>query len=98
MTGGQQDEIVRRLRAAGVAARYGFKPMHTQPEYAGSKPVLARYGGKAADASREVVYFPLDPHLLTNNDDLAKTCFGVCRAVLGEGLLTRPAATLATTP
>lgn len=57
LTRGRQDKIVAGLRAVGVEARHGFKPMRRQPEYLNvnwpAEPT------KADIASREVIYLPL---------------------------------------
>ncbi len=57
LTAMRQEEIVIALRNLEMGARYGFKPMHVQPEYRGHQTV----GGLQAErASREVIYLPMN--------------------------------------
>lgn len=62
MTAEQQDMLVRELRAAGIEARHFFKPMSAQPEFLSCRTVGS---GKAAVASREGVYLPVQPGVTT---------------------------------
>lgn len=57
LTRGRQQEVVRRLNDAGVAARMGFKPMSCQPEYDRWVARISNLG--AMRAAEEVFYFPL---------------------------------------
>lgn len=56
----QQNEIVRKLNAAGVAVRHGFKPMSEQPEFMESREATTL---RAFHLSQEVLYFPISPGL-----------------------------------
>ena len=58
LTWERQTAIVRALNEAGIAARHGFKPMHTQEEYKGCRAVG---GENALKASLEVLYLPANP-------------------------------------
>ncbi len=60
LSSGIQDFIVNTLNKQGVAARHGFKPMSSQPEfqYLDNK---ARNYPNAAKASQEVIYLPVSP-------------------------------------
>lgn len=74
---GMLDVVVNALRAAGVEARHGFKPMHQQEEYLDCR----RVGGhNAALASQEVLYLPLQPGVVTA--DSARLAFDTIRRVL----------------
>lgn len=58
LTPDRQTELICELRASGVAARHGFKPISTQEEY--------RYRVKSCPqallASQEVIYLPIAPN------------------------------------
>lgn len=56
LTGEVQIQLVTALRAAGFAARYGFKPMSSQLEFKACRTVGT---GNALVASREVIYLPM---------------------------------------
>ncbi len=65
----KQEEVVIALRNSGTAARYGFKPMHVQPEYQGFQAV----GGTQAErASKEVIYLPMDASSVRGFDIIQK--------------------------
>lgn len=73
-----QGRVVTELRAEGIEARHGFKPMHEQEEYRGCQ----RVGGEQADmASREVVYLPISPGKTTRED--CRRAFEVIRRIVG---------------
>lgn len=56
----QQIQLIRNLHAAGIAARFGFKPMHWQREF--SKCRLVCDGlSQASIASLKIIYLPLAP-------------------------------------
>jgi dTDP-4-amino-4,6-dideoxygalactose transaminase len=58
----QQNEIVKRLQAAGIQARHGFKTMSSQPEFKDCRLVG---NGAAYRAAREVIYLPISPGATT---------------------------------
>lgn len=70
-----QDEIVRKLRANGIEARHGFKPMHAQGEFKGCRRVD---GENAERASREVIYLPVNPGVTKRED--AERAFDIVRS------------------
>lgn len=76
-----QNLIIRNINSYGLAARHGFKPMSSQPEYQG----CYSYGGsEAVTASREVIYLPLrlfDRWPLA--EDSAKRAFNIIRRCVG---------------
>lgn len=55
LTYDRQDWIVRGLHGEGIQARHGFKPMTAQREFRGKALP------KALKASKEVIYFPVEP-------------------------------------
>ena len=57
LTAEKQREAIESLRREGTAARYGFKPMRSLPEFADPADPP---GPEATAASREVIYLPLD--------------------------------------
>lgn len=64
LTQPEQDRVVSRLRASGVQARHGFKPLSSQPEY--SQPPAKKKPRRPANpeayaAAREVIYLPVEP-------------------------------------
>lgn len=61
MTVETQRAIVKALQAAGIAARYGFKPMRRQEEWNLSD--TAEW--ESDRASREVIYLPVQPGVTT---------------------------------
>lgn len=80
MTAERQKELVAALRAAGVEARHGFKPMTWQPEFfveADRQPK----GWESDRAASEIVYIPLTPGDVT--DETVATAGRVLRDVLG---------------
>jgi perosamine synthetase len=65
LTKERQDELVAEVKAAGVAARHGFAPMHLQTEFRHCR----RIGGEAAEvASREIIYLPMREDSLAGLD------------------------------
>lgn len=58
----QQNEIVKRLQAAGIAARHAFRPMSSQEEFKSCRLIG---NGVAAKAAREVIYLPISPGATT---------------------------------
>jgi len=71
-----QGHLVRELNRMGIAARHGFKPMSRQEEYknckrvVGFKEMWSSVSGwtgmsKADNASREVIYLPIQPGVTT---------------------------------
>lgn len=62
----QQDWIVKRLNEEGVKARHGFKPCSTQPEYKSFNT-----GPTALEASRSVIYLPVQPGMKKADADKA---------------------------
>lgn len=58
----KQTEIVIALQRAGIAARFGFKPMTLQEEYASCRKVG---GENARRAGHEIIYLPLTPGQVT---------------------------------
>lgn len=63
MTSAVQTDLVRRLRAGGIEARHGFKPMTWQEEYR-SAPCWG--GSTAGILAREVIYLPIQPGRTTD--------------------------------
>lgn len=71
-----QAELVSRLKSSGVDARQSFKPLHLQEEYKGCRYV----GDETAEReSRESLYLPLTPHLVTERT--VKTAARVIREI-----------------
>jgi dTDP-4-amino-4,6-dideoxygalactose transaminase len=71
------DRVVPILRQRGIEARHGFKPLGMQPEYHEG----ACYAPEAYQASREVMYLPLDPRLTREDADRAvATLLELCPA------------------
>lgn len=63
MTFEQQEQVVHKLKQKGIAARHGFKPMSSQPEY----QHLRRNNtdvSRAYAAASEVFYLPLSETML----------------------------------
>lgn len=58
MTWDEQDKIVAALKAEGIAARHGFKPMRMQPEFKNCKYIGM---GNSVKCSQETFYLPLTP-------------------------------------
>jgi perosamine synthetase len=54
----EQDRIVNTLKAHGIQARHGFKPLSEQDEYRYERSIPV---GRALKASAEVIYLPLYP-------------------------------------
>lgn len=75
----EQKALVGALNAAGIAARYSFKPMSTQPEFINYKVIGKEE--QAARAAREVIYLPVYPD--TPLQDVSKA-FKVIREVTGR--------------
>ena len=75
-----QDGVVRELRAAGIEARYGFKPMRRQEEWA--KDWGGGFEWESDRASREVVYLPVR-HGETTREDCQRAFEIVRRIVEG---------------
>jgi perosamine synthetase len=65
MDGEQQRQVVRSLQDAGVAARFGFKPMSQQEEFRSCRVIG---NGNAARLASEVIYLPVVPGRTTNAD------------------------------
>ena len=65
LTGDRQDAIVAALNAAGIAARHAFKPMSEQLEFKACRVVG---NGNAARLAREIIYLPLTPGQVTEED------------------------------
>lgn len=78
LTAARQDAAVQALKAAGVAARHGFRPLHLQEEYRACSFVG---GGNALRASTEVITLPLSPGAVTEAD--CARAFDVLRRALG---------------
>ncbi len=53
------NEVVAALRAKGIEARHGFKPMSGQAEYARCRRVVGPDGSMAERLAQEVLYLPL---------------------------------------
>lgn len=74
----QQSRIVSALKAVGIQARHGFKPMHLQEEYRHCRVI----GGDAAEkAAREVIYLPVVPGYTTQES--CRKAFEVIKSTLG---------------
>lgn len=71
MTDDLQTGIICDLRANGIEARHGFKPITTQKQFRMNKRVG---GDEARRASREVIYLPLDESM---TQERAKTAFDI---------------------
>lgn len=63
----KQNELIRKLRAAGIAARHGFKPMCDQQEFIKCRMIADDNinGTKSRLASKEVLYLPIQPGITT---------------------------------
>ncbi len=75
----RQERAVRRLCAEGIAARTGFRPCSSQPEFEGCRKVS---GEKAAAAAREVMVLPVEPGRTTREG--VRRAWELLRAELGE--------------
>lgn len=78
-----QTALVRALRAEGIEARHGFKPMSWQRQFKGCRVVSgveAGWATRADEAATEVVSLPLHPALTA---DRVGRAFEVMREVLG---------------
>lgn len=64
MTWEEQDKIVAALKAVGIQARHGFKPMHMQPEFKNCKYIGK---GNSVKCSNETLYLPLKPGYVTSS-------------------------------
>jgi len=64
MTWEEQDKIVAALKAVGIQARHGFKPMHMQPEFKNCKYIGK---GNSVKCSQETLYLPLKPGYVTSS-------------------------------
>lgn len=65
LTKHQQERIILALRGKEIPARYGFKPMLEQVEYAGLRGYTKDYYlSEASVASREVIYLPIQPGVI----------------------------------
>lgn len=69
-----QDSVVSALKAEGIAARHGFRPMGSQREYRGSPRV-----GRLAVPPPEIVYLSLDPSV--SRDDVSRA-FAILRRLV----------------
>lgn len=79
LTREKQKKVVDLLRTEGYAARYGFKPMSYQREFSQENhiyPNRPNISTNADNASREVIYLPIDP----GNFDVDR-CLGVWEVV-----------------
>lgn len=74
---GTQDECIGRLHAAGVMARYWFRPMSTQEEFCRCRVVG---NGNAARLSRQGIYLPLTPGITREQ---VRKSFEIIREVAG---------------
>lgn len=70
----QVSRIVKVLNSKGIAAREGFKPIHTQEEYKNCK--LIQRNNVARAISQEIMYLPVNPWMA---EEKVK---GVCEAFL----------------
>lgn len=57
MSRDQQNDLVAKLKANGVAARHGFKPLRLQAEFLGCESVVR---GTSDILAREVIYLPME--------------------------------------
>ena len=73
-----QAVIVRELRAEGIEARPGFKPMHLQDEY--SRGYRDSTFPNSTSASREIFYLPLLPVV---TPETARKALNIVRRVVG---------------
>lgn len=84
MTEEKQNELVRTLNEAGIAARHAFKPMHRQREFVANAGYAATMRmtrpWNSTIASREVVYLPIQPGVTTRED--CRRAFDVVEKVL----------------
>ncbi len=72
------NRIVEELNKEGIAARHGFKTMHSQREYENCR----RVGGEnATRLSKEVLYLPIQPGKTTEED--VKHSFEVIKRIVG---------------
>jgi dTDP-4-amino-4,6-dideoxygalactose transaminase len=84
----EQRMIVERLRAYGIGARYGFKPLSLQPEYSyiSDRGELERQilltATTAARLSRDVLYLPLGQNITMPVDKMAELVLGTLDDVL----------------
>lgn len=83
MTSEIQGQVVQALwTRCGVQARHAFKPMSIQPEYKDCKV----YGmGNATKFSKEVIYLPLTPGLVSREG--ARKAFEIIQMVVDEAAL-----------
>lgn len=82
---GTVDVVVRALKAAGIEARHGFKPMHEQEEYKGCRLVssedeFVKHYPMSCQMARRVIYLPVQPGITT--EDSVRTAFDVIRRTL----------------
>jgi len=62
MTWEEQDRLIAALKAEGIAARHGFKPLHMQKEF---KKCQYFGSGNSVKCSKETIYLPLRPGFVT---------------------------------
>lgn len=90
MTAVKQNEAVKALQNAGIAARHGFKPMKRQVEYCDNRRVHDRHASASAQegyskadwAAQEVLYLPIMPGITTEAS--ARLAFDIIGKVLGK--------------
>lgn len=85
MVEADQYHIVGELNRAGIAARHGFKPMHTQEEYWHDRLVKHRNGNVtwsyAKRLCQEVIYLPVIPG--TTGRDMVSNTFRIMKNLVG---------------
>lgn len=86
MVEADQYHIVGELNRAGIAARHGFKPMHTQEEYWHDRLVKHRNGNVtwsyAKRLCQEVIYLPVIPG--TTGRDVVSNTFRIINKLAGK--------------
>ena len=72
-----QDRVVATLKANGIAARHGFRPMSQQEEFRSCRVIG---NGNAARLASEILYLPVQPGITT--EEQAKSSFDLIRKSL----------------
>ena len=72
-----QDHVVATLKANGIAARHGFRPMSQQEEFRSCRVIG---NGNAARLASSILYLPVQPGITT--EEQAKSSFDLIRKSL----------------
>lgn len=81
LTENKQNEIVRRLQAVKIPARHAFKQMSKQLEF--YNPEAMERNAVARRMSREVIYLPLTPGLLSRSKIKMLRAFKLIQELVG---------------